>query len=120
MDMAENDDRRRRLEAHGIDEGRFSSQPEPHGLGSLIAIAVVIAAGCGRCAERMVDRALGQGVSGRDIRLTLGIVEALRGRDCFVQAVGEEIVARMEEPLETARKALRASDLRPPDAGCCA
>ena len=120
MDMAENDYRRRRLEAQGIDEGRFSSQREPHGLGSLITIAVVIAAGCERCAGRMVDRALWQGVLGRDIRQTLGIVEALRGRDCFVQAVGEEIVARMEEPLKTARKALRASDRRPPDAGCCA
>ncbi len=72
----------------------------------LVPIAVVIAAGCEPCAERMVHRALANGTPQRDVRKLLGIVSALGRQDCFARAVGTEAVARMERPLERGRKTL--------------
>ena len=76
-------------------------------LEDLIPIAVVIAAGCESCAEKMVARALEQGSSRRHIQKTLGIVAHMQKLDCLAQAVGEEVVARMERPLAAGTKTLQ-------------
>lgn len=76
-------------------------------LEDLIPIAVVIAAGCESCAERMVTRALEQGSSLRHIQKALGIVAHMQALDCLAQAVGAEVVARMERPLAAGRKTLQ-------------
>jgi len=76
-------------------------------LEDLIPIAVVIAAGCESCAEKMVTQALAQGGSWRHIQKTLGIVTHMQKLDCLTQAVGEEVVARMEKPLAAGRKTLQ-------------
>lgn len=76
-------------------------------LEDLIPIAVVIAAGCETCAEKMVRRAVQQGSSWRNIQKTLGVVAHLQKLDCFAQAVGGEAVARMEKPLAAGRETLR-------------
>jgi hypothetical protein len=94
------------------DCGSGSSERTTPRLEDLIPIAVVIAAGCEGCAERMVQRALRRG-SAWPIQQTLGIVAHLRSRDCFVQAVGAEVIARMEKPLEAGMKALRGVDPLP-------
>jgi hypothetical protein len=95
---------------------RASATPR---LEDLIPIAVVIAAGCERCAERMVGAALAHGVPGPDIERTLGIVAHLHSRDCFAQAVGPEVVARMARPLAAGRKCLRTLDPVPEGSACC-
>ncbi len=76
----------------------------------LVPIAVVIAAGCEPCAERMVRRALDNGTSPRDVRKVLGIVSALGRQDCFAKAVGQEAVARMVRPLARGRNTLNEHD----------
>jgi len=76
-------------------------------LADLIPIAMVIAAGCEDCAERMVGRALQQGCRRSAIEQTLGIVTYLSSRDCFAQAVGPEAVGRMAGPLRAAKRAVR-------------
>jgi len=95
------------------DCGCGSSERATPRLEDLIPIAVVIAAGCEGCAERMVQRALGRGSTRPPIQQTLGIVAHLRSRDCFVQAVGAEVIAQMERPLEAGMKALRDADPLP-------
>lgn len=87
-----------------------SSQGTTPRLQDLIPIAVVIAAGCKSCAERMVQRALRRSSSRPLIQRTLEIVAHLRSRDCFVKAVGPEVIARMEKPLQAGMKALREAD----------
>jgi hypothetical protein len=89
-------------------------------LEDLIPIAVVIAAGCEPCAERMVERALSQGTPGHLVRRTLGIVARARSTECFVQAVGPEVIARMEKPLQAGRRALREAGLSTKERKCCA
>jgi hypothetical protein len=86
-------------------------------LDDLIPIAVVIAAGCESCAEKMVSRALRQGSAPAQVERTLGIVAKLRSLDCLTEAVGPEVVARMAKPLEAGRRALRAADDSTPT--CC-
>ncbi len=88
-------------------------------LEDVISIAVVIAAGCERCAESMVKRALSQGTPEELVRRTLGIVARVRSIECFVQAVGPEIIARMEKSLQTGRKTLRESGLSTEERTCC-
>ncbi len=78
-------------------------------LQTLIPIAVVIAAGCESCAASMVERALSQGTSEHLIRRTLATVAYVRSRACFAQAVGSDVVARMEKPLEAGTRALRGA-----------
>lgn len=100
-----------------VDHECRSSEPR---LEDLIPIAVVIAAGCESCAERMVQRALDRGSARAPIERTLGIVAHLRSLDCLAHKVGPEVIARMEKPLQAGRKALRAADPSPRDRGCCA
>jgi len=88
-----------------------SSERATPRLEDLIPIAVVIAAGCESCAERMVRRALQQGSPMSLIERTLGIVAHLRSLDCLTQAVGPEVITRMEKPLQAGRKTLRGADL---------
>lgn len=87
------------------------SVPEPR-LEDLIPIAVVITAGCESCAERMVWRALEQGSSPSHIQKALGVVAHLQKLDCLAQAVGTEVVARMERPLAAGRKTLQEAKAR--------
>lgn len=75
-------------------------------VGELVPIAVMIAAGCVTCAESMVARALQRGASGRDVERTLRVVADLRQRECLRQAVGDEVVMRMDRPLAAARRVL--------------
>lgn len=96
-----------------------SGEPAMPRLEDLIPIAVGIAAGCERCAERMVERALKGGATKRLIERTLGIVANLRSVDCFARAVGPEVIARMEKPLQAGRKALREAEPSPEDPPCC-
>jgi alkylhydroperoxidase/carboxymuconolactone decarboxylase family protein YurZ len=78
-------------------------------LEDLIPIAVVIAAGCESCAEKMVHRAIDQGSPKPLIGRTLRIVARLRSLDCLAQAVGPEVIARMDKPLQAGEKALGGS-----------
>ncbi len=82
-------------------ETRPSDQPT---LQNLIPIALVIAAGCEPCAEKMVRRALQEGSSRREVLKTIGIVEHLHGSECFRSAIAQEIRDRMEKPLARARQ----------------
>ncbi len=82
-------------------ETRPSDQPT---LQSLVPIAVVIAAGCESCAEKMVRRALQEGSSRRQVLKTIGIVEHLHGSECFRSAIAQEIRDRMVKPLARARQ----------------
>src|SRR5215208_3804341 len=52
-------------------------------LEDLIPIAVVVAAGCEACAERMVRRAVEAGSAPRHVLRTIAIVADLRDRECF-------------------------------------
>lgn len=88
-------------------------------LEDVIPIAVVIAAGCEHCAESMVERALSEGTPPELVRRTLGIVARVRSTECFVQAVGPEVIARMEKPLHAGRRALREVGLSPKERKCC-
>jgi AhpD family alkylhydroperoxidase len=77
-------------------------------LQNLIPIAVAVAAGCERCAESTVARALGSGSARRHVQQTLRIVESVREMDCFAKAAGADSVRRMDKPLEAAWKAIRS------------
>lgn len=85
--------------------GQPASLPK---LEDLIPIAVVIAAGCEPCAERMVRRALSQGSPRRHIRKVLGIVAHMQELDCLVEKVGEGVTARMAPALAMARRVLQS------------
>ena len=85
-------------------------------LQNLIPIAMVIVGGCEGCAEKMVERALREGSTFRDIDKTLRIVAGTQGLGCFAGAVGPEVVARMVKPLEAGQRTLeKAMSLRPDD-----
>lgn len=88
-------------------------------LDDMILIGVVIAAGCERCAERAVDRASSHGVPDVLIRRTLRVVAGIRSEECFGQAVGPEVVARMEKPLDAGWKVLQQSAPSRERPGCC-
>jgi hypothetical protein len=75
-------------------------------LEDLIPIAVVIAAGCEGCAERMVRRAVEAGSAGRHVLRTIAIVADLCERECFRTNIAPEVVERMKGPLARARKIL--------------
>jgi len=76
-------------------------------LNDLIPIAVVIAAGCEPCAEKMVRRALEQGASPERIGHVLRIVSSMQKLDCFALALGIDAIRRMEKPLAAAEKTLQ-------------
>lgn len=82
-----------------------------HRLENLLPIAVVIAGGCEPCADKMVRQALERGSAPSSIARTLRIVEHLHTLDCLAQAVGPEVVARMERPLRAAQEALKEAEL---------
>lgn len=73
----------------------------------LIPIVMVIVGGCETCAEELVTRALQEGSSWQDIDKTLRIVADMQGRECFANAVGADVVARMEKPLLAGRRTLQ-------------
>ncbi len=75
-------------------------------LQNLIPIAVVIVGGCEPCAEKMVTQALAQGSSWQDIDETLRILADMQKRKCVLQALGSEVVARLERPLAAGRRTL--------------
>lgn len=75
-------------------------------LQNLIPIAVVIVGGCEPCAEKMVTQALAQGSSWQDVDETLCILADMQKRQCVVQALGADTVARMEKPLAAGRMTL--------------
>ena len=75
-------------------------------LQDLLPIAMVIVGGCESCAERMVERALHEGSSFEDIDKTLRIIAGTQKLSCFANAVGPEVVSRMDRPLEAGRRTL--------------
>lgn len=75
-------------------------------LQDLIPIAVVIVGGCASCAEKMVERALHDGSSWEDVDKTLRILTGMQKLDCLAKAIGPEIIARMDEPIVAAQRAL--------------
>jgi hypothetical protein len=85
---------------------RAHDQGEAAKLEDLVPIAVVIAAGCEGCAERMVRRAVEAGSAHRHVRRTIAIVADLRERECFRANIAPEVVERMKGPLEKARATL--------------
>jgi alkylhydroperoxidase/carboxymuconolactone decarboxylase family protein YurZ len=113
--------------AHRVSRLRDPSERGESRLADLIPIAVVIGAGCERCAKTMVERALRRGSAEVWIDETLRVVEHLPSLDCFRQAVGPEAIGRMEKSLEAGRKTLREatsskagaehSELRPTQRG---
>jgi hypothetical protein len=54
----------------------------------------------------MVERALHEGSTFQEIDKTLRIVAGTQKLGCFASAVGPEVAARMEKPLDAGRKAL--------------
>ncbi len=92
-------------------------------LQNLIPIAVVVVGGCETCAEKMVAQALAQGSSWEEVEETLRIVADLQKRQCVLQALGAEVIARMEKPLAAGRRTLEqakpAKDAAS-DCGCAA
>ena len=102
-----------------VGKANLPGQPATVRLEDVIPIAVVIAAGCESCTQSMVERALNQGTPAQIVRRTLGIVARLRSTGCFVQAVGPEVIARMEKPLQAGRRTLLESGFSPKEPTCC-
>ncbi len=84
-------------------------------LQDLIPIVMVIVGGCETCAERLVTRALQEGSSWQDIDKTLRIVADMQRRDCFANAVGLDVVTRMEKPLAAGQRTLQQFKTRARD-----
>ena len=80
-------------------------------LQNLIPIAVVVVGGCEPCAEKMVTQALAQGSSWQDVDETLRMLADMQKRQCVIQALGPETVARMEKPLAAGRRTLEEAKL---------
>ncbi len=92
-------------------------------LQNLIPIAVVVVGGCESCAEKMVAQALAQGSSWQDVDETLRILADMQKRQCVIQALGPETVARMEKPLAAGRRTLdqaKPAEDAASDCGCAA
>ncbi len=90
-------------------------------LQNLIPIAVVVVGGCVPCAEKMVTHALEQGSSWQDIDETLRILADMRKRECVIDALGPETIARMEKPLAAGRRTLdqaKPENAVPSGCGC--
>ena len=88
-------------------------------LQNLIPIAVVVVGGCEPCAEKVVMQALTQGSSWQEVDETLRILADMQKRQCVIQVLGPETVARMEKPLAAGRRTL--DQARPAEAvaaGC--
>ncbi len=74
---------------------------------NLIPVGVLTVLGCEKCAQEAVAWALQQGSTTEDIDRALRTVAAMQKLDCFKQQFGADVAARMEKPLEAARKALQ-------------
>ena len=75
-------------------------------LQNLIPIAVVVVGGCEPCAEKMVTQALAQGCSWQEVDETLRILADMQKRQCVIQALGPETIARIKKPLAAGRRTL--------------
>ncbi len=73
---------------------------------NLIPIAVVVVGGCETCAEKMVAQALAQGSSWEEVDQTLRILAAMQKRQCVMQALGADVIQRMDKPLAAGRRTL--------------
>lgn len=76
-------------------------------LQDLIPIVMVIVGGCESCAEKMVARALNEGCAWQEIDRTLRIVGGMQKMDCFANAVGPEVLDRMDKPLAAGWRTLK-------------
>ena len=76
-------------------------------LQALIPIAVVIVGGCEPCAESMVKRALQQGSAPQDIDMVMRIVADMNKQECFLKAVGPDVIQRMDKPLAAGLRTLQ-------------
>ena len=85
----------------------------------LIPIVMVIVGGCESCAEKMVSRALNNGCAWQDIDRTLRITAGMQKLDCFANAVGPEVVLRMDKPLASGRRTLEKA-MTPSEQAACA
>jgi hypothetical protein len=95
------------LEGHAtFDETESCQERTEIRLQDLLPIAMVIVGGCESCAEKMVERALHEGSFFQDIDKTLRIVAGMQKLGCFANAVGAEVVSRMDKPLEAGRRTL--------------
>jgi AhpD family alkylhydroperoxidase len=99
--------------------GRTPTAPAASRIEELIPIAVAVAVGCERCAERTVRRALDGGTPRRAIAFTLGVVAHMRSLDCFAEAVPAETLGRMEAPLQAGRRTLAEARATTAEAKCC-
>ncbi len=88
-------------------------------LQNLIPIAVVVTGGCEPCAEKMVRQALAQGSPWQDVEATLRILADMQKRQCVIDALGAETVARMEKPLAAGRRTLQEAKPREAASGGC-
>jgi hypothetical protein len=88
-------------------------------LQNLVPIAVVVTGGCEPCAEKLVNQALAQGSSWEDINETLLILADFQKRQCVIEALGADVVARMEKPLAAGRRALELAKPRKSVAAAC-
>jgi len=89
-----------------LEEEQVPEKKTEVSLQNLLPIAMVIVGGCESCAEKMVERALREGSTFQDIDKALRIVGGMQKLGCFASAVGPEIVARMDKPLEAGRRTL--------------
>ncbi len=87
-------------------------------LQNLIPIAVVVVGGCEPCAEKMVTQALVHGSSWQDVDETLRILADMQKRQCVIQALGPETIARMEKPLAAGRRTLDRAKPKSAELGC--
>lgn len=106
MDMVQIQQGPARLEATPVPEAKTEVR-----LQDLLPIAMVIVGGCENCAEKMVERAIHEGSSFQDIDKTLRIVAGMQKLGCFANAVGPEVVSRMDKPLEAGRRTLEKAML---------
>jgi hypothetical protein len=88
------------------ESGVATAVPERN-LEDVILLATVVAAGCEPCAGKAVARALERGFSQRHIQRTLEIIAKIQKLDCFAEAIGPDVLARMEKPLAAGRRTLR-------------
>jgi hypothetical protein len=92
-------------------ENKVATTVPERNLEDVVLIATVIAAGCEPCAEKAVARALEHDFSHRHIQRTLDIIAKIQKLDCFTQALGPDVVARMNRPLAAGRRTLREAIL---------
>lgn len=95
------------LQSHAKMEEKQAPEDKPEvKLQDLLPIAMAIVGGCETCAEKMVERAIHEGSSFQDIDKTLRIVAGMQKLGCFANAVGPEVVSRMDKPLVAGRRSL--------------